>query len=155
VTKDQLNLVLSFFSRVDSKASVVLAVDTAMLGYLASKIPQVKWPPSWPLVIPLSAALLLFLSIWHLYKTAFPILKGGHSSRVYFREIAARTEAKFIDEFMAQQETDYSKDLLGQAWRNSEILVEKFNHLKSAFIFMALSVVPWTIALLQLAIKAP
>lgn len=30
VAKDQLNLVLSFFPRVDAKASVVLAVDTGM-----------------------------------------------------------------------------------------------------------------------------
>jgi len=151
--KDQLNLVLSFFPRVDSKASVVLAVDTAMLGYLASKIPQLKWPLSWPLLIPLAAFLLIFLSIWHLYKAAFPVLKGGSSSLVYFREIAARTEAKFIEEFSAQEASGYAKELLAQAWRNSEILIEKFNHLKRAFLFMALSVVPWTIALVQFAIK--
>ena len=153
VAKDQLNLVLSFFARVDSKASVVLAVDTAMLGYLAAKIPQITWPPSWSLVIPMSAFALIFISVWHLYKTAFPNLKGGSSSLVYFREIAVRTESKFIDEFSAQQESAYARDLLAQTWRNSEILVEKFNHLKCAFIFMGLAVVPWTIALVQFSIK--
>lgn len=152
--KDQLSLVLSFFGRVDSKASVVLAVDTAMLGYLASKIPELKLQPLWPLLIPLAAFVLIFLSIWHLYRTAFPVLKGGNSSLIYFREIAERTEAKFIDEFTELQEAAYAKELLGQAWRNSEILTAKFYHLKFAFIFMALSVVPWTIALIQFAIKA-
>jgi len=61
---------------------------------------------------------------------------------VYFREIAKRTEAKFIDEFLAQDETVYVKDVLGQVWRNSQILDEKFNHLKRAFVFMALAALP-------------
>jgi hypothetical protein len=126
-----------------------------MLGYLASRLSQPNWPPRWPLLIPFAACCLIFISIWHLYKIAFPVLKGGKSSLVYFREIAARTEAKFIEEFAAQPEAEYAKDVLGQVWRNSEILVDKFNHLKCAFIFMALSVLPWTIALIQLAIKTP
>jgi len=58
-----------------------------------------------------------------------------------------RTESKFIDEFMAQDEAAYVKDVLGQAWRNSEILVQKFNHLKVAFIFMAVAVLPWAVSL--------
>lgn len=41
-SKDQLNLVLSFFSRVDAKLSVVLAVDTGMLAVLAGDAPPVK-----------------------------------------------------------------------------------------------------------------
>jgi len=36
---DELVLVLSFFPRVDAKASVVLAVDTGMVGYLAAHLP--------------------------------------------------------------------------------------------------------------------
>jgi hypothetical protein len=84
-----------------------------------------------------------------LYKGAFPNLAGGNLSLVYFREIAKRTEAKFIDEFMAQQEADYVKDVLGQVWRNSEILVEKFNHLKCALTFMAVAVIPWIISIAQ------
>jgi hypothetical protein len=154
VAKDELNLVLSFFSRVDVKASVVLAVDTAMAGYLAGRMPSLKAMPYWQTLIPLTAFLLIGNSIWQLYKGAFPNLAGGNSSLVYFREIAKRTESKFIDEFMAQDETAYVKDVLGQAWRNSEILVEKFNHLKVAFIFMAVAVLPWAVSLAIFAARA-
>ena len=56
---------------------------------------------------------------------------------------------------MVQDEGTYAKDLLGQAWRNSEILVDKFIHLKRAFIFMAVSLVPWTVALIQSVTKFP
>ena len=145
--KNQLNLVLSFFSRVDAKASVVLAVDTGMAGYLASRLPSPNAVLPWLLLIPLLAFVLIGISLWHLYKGAFPNLTGGNLSLVYFREIAKRTETKFIDEFAEQSEADYAKDVLGQVWRNSEILVEKFNHLKCAFIFMALAVMPWASSL--------
>ena|SRR5437870_9427064 len=37
--RDQLSLVLSFFSRVDSKASALLAIDTGMLAILSSNAP--------------------------------------------------------------------------------------------------------------------
>jgi hypothetical protein len=154
VAKDQLNLVLSFFSRVDAKASVVLGVDTAMAGYLAGRMPSLKTMPYWQTLIPLVAFLLLGNSIWQLYKGAFPNLTGGNSSLIYFREVARRTEAKFIDEFIAQDETAHVKDLLGQAWRNSEILVEKFNHLRLAFVFMALAVFPWTVSLAIFAARS-
>jgi len=153
VAKDQLNLVLSFFSRVDAKASVVLAVDTAMAGYLAARLPSLKTMPLWQALIPLLAFASIGISFWNLYKGAFPNLVGGYLSLVYFREIAKRTEAKFIDDFSAQVETEYAKDVLGQVWRNSEILVEKFNHLKRAFIFMALAVVPWVISLALFAAR--
>lgn len=154
VAKDQLSLVLSFFSRVDAKASVVLGVDTAMAGYLAGRMPSLMALPYWQTLFPLAAFLLIGNSIWQLYKGAFPNLTGGSSSLVYFREIAKRTEAKFIDEFMAQDETSHAKDLLGQAWRNSEILVEKFGHLRLAFVFMALAVFPWAVSLAIFAARA-
>jgi hypothetical protein len=153
--KDQLNLVLSFFSRVDAKASVVLAMDTAMAGYLASRLPSPKTVLPWLLLIPLLAFVLIGISVWQLYKGAFPNLTGGKRSLVYFREVADRTEANFIDEFTEQSEVDRAKDLLGQVWRNSEILTEKFNHLKSAFIFMALAVVPWAFSLALFAMVSP
>jgi hypothetical protein len=152
--KDQLDLVLSFFSRVDAKASVVLAVDTGMAGYLASRLPPPNTVVPWLLLTPLLAFALVGFSLWHLYKGAFPSLAGGNLSLVYFREIAKRTESKFIDEFTEQSEANYAKDVLGQVWRNSEILVEKFNHLKCAFIFMALAVVPWAFSLGLFSMKS-
>jgi hypothetical protein len=154
VAKEQLNLVLSFFSRADAKASVVLGVDTAMAGYLASRMPSLKAMPYWQTLIPLTAFLLIGNSIWNLYKGAFPNLEGGNLSLVYFREIAKRTEAKFIDEFMTQDPGDHVKDVLGQVWRNSEILTEKFKYLKVAFVFMALAVLPWAVSLAIFASRA-
>ncbi len=62
VARDQLNLVLGFFPRVDAKASVVLAVDTGMAGYLASRLPAPKFVLSWQLLVPMAAFVLIGLS---------------------------------------------------------------------------------------------
>jgi hypothetical protein len=150
---DELGLVLSFFPRVDAKASVVLAVDTSMVGYLAAHLPRLDSVLWWEFLAPACTIVLLAWSFWHLYKGAFPQLKGGEGSLVYFREIAKRTETKFVDEFMSQAEPAYTKDLLGQVWRNSQILKGKFDSLKYSFILMALAVLPWTISLADFALR--
>lgn len=152
-SRDELVLVLSFFARVDAKASVVLAVDTGMVGYLAAHLPGTDSMRWWEFLAPALTIALLAWSFWHLYRGAFPQLKGGEGSLVYFREVAGRTETKFVDEFTAQQELAYAKDVLGQAWRNSQILKAKFDDLKYSFILMAIAVVPWTVSLANFALR--
>lgn len=150
--KDQLDRTLGFFSRVDAKASVILAVDTGMLGILVTNTPPVR-TFDWSLLIVLLPTILLAASYWHLYKEAFPSLDGGHDSLIYFREIAKRTESQFVGAFQSQTEDSYLADLLSQVWRNSEILKEKFNHIRRAIDFMVLSILPWLISLAMLASK--
>ena len=152
--RDHLNRVLGFFARVDAKASVVLAIDTGMLGFLVSRVPSIHSLAWWEIAIPIATMVSLGISLWFLYWGAFPSLKGGNASLVYFREVANRTEAKFIDEFVKQSVSDHAKDLLGQSWRNSEILKEKFDRLKIAFIFLALAIPPWVASLLIFTLKA-
>src|SRR5208283_2331898 len=135
-SKDQLNLVLSFFPRVDAKLSVILAIDTGMLAVLGSDAPPLA-ALSLPMIVTASfAVLLLAISVIFLYRGAFPSLKGGSASLVYFREIANRREHQYIEEFRGQTNEQHVNDLLGQAWRNSEILKAKFDALNMSFIFL-------------------
>jgi hypothetical protein len=145
--RSQLDRVLSFFQRVDGKASVVLAVDTGMLAFLVAHVPAPHLLTWWEIAVPTLTVVLLAISLWFLYKGAFPNLEGGSASLVYFREIAGRTEARFIEEFSKQSLADHCKDLLGQVWRNSEILKEKFDCLKVACIFLAVAILPWIVSL--------
>jgi hypothetical protein len=147
--RDQLSLVLSFFSRVDAKASALLAIYTGMLALLTSKAPPFTTMPVLSYALAGATVAMLGGSLWFLYRVAFPSLDGGHQSLIYFREIARRTETKFIDAFRAEEEESRVKDLLGQVWRNSCILTAKFDALKWAFILMALAIIPWatTVAL--------
>jgi hypothetical protein len=153
-SKDQLNLVLGFFSRVDSKLSVLLAIDTGMLAVLGTNAPPVQALSVGMAVAALAAVALLGASIVFLYRGAFPSLKGGEASLVYFREIAGRTEHQFIEQFRRQDDEQHVGDLLGQVWRNSEILSAKFDALKVAFTLLAIALVPWVAALAMFATHA-
>jgi hypothetical protein len=73
-------------------------------------------------LVALLALALIALSLVFLYQASFPRLVGGRSSLLYFREIAKRKEAAFIDEFSEQSEEAFLKDVLAQVWRNSQIL---------------------------------
>lgn len=154
VAAQQLDRVLSFFPRADSKGSVVLAVDTGMLAILAGNCPAVT-AFDWWMLLPLLPLVLLGISLCRLYLGAFPNLKGGEESLIYFREIAKKREQPFVDAFIAQAEAAYVKDVLGQVWRNSQILKMKFDHLSSAFNFMALAIVPWLGSLVLFSIHYP
>lgn len=146
-SKDVLQLVLGFFPRVESKFSVILAIDTGMIGFLAANAPPFTAFSKWMLLSTAATVLLFAASIAMLYRGSFPNLKGGESSLVYFREIAKRREHHFIEEFSAQNEKQYGHDLLAQVWRNSQILTVKFDSLKLAFTFLALAIVPWIVTL--------
>ena len=54
---------------------------------------------AWMAIPPSIAAGLLVASYIFLYRGGFPNINGGHASTIYFKEIAKRTEAKFIEPF--------------------------------------------------------
>jgi hypothetical protein len=148
LARDQLSRVLGFFPRVDAKSSVLLSVNIAMLALLAGRAPlnQLRWNSLSALVAFLALALIA-ISLIFLYQASFPRLVGGQDSLLYFRGIAARKESAFIDEFSAQSEQAYIKDMLSQIWRNSEILKQKYDHIKYSFITLICALPPWFIAL--------
>ena len=142
-----LDRILKFFPRVDSKASFIAALDTAMLGLIAANVSFAD-VLNWCIIVPaFSSSALLVISLCFIYRCQYPNLQGGTSSLVYFQEIATRTEATFIKEFLKTTEDDYARDILGQVWRNSEILKQKFAALKVSFIATGLAILPWVIIL--------
>ncbi len=149
----QLTLTLSFFPRVDAKLSTVLAVDTGMLAALTAGIPAVRAISVWSAAASILTALLLAASFLFLYMGAFPNLKGGHSSVVFFKDIAARNESRFVEDYQRQSVESLKVDILSQVWRNAEILSVKFHYLKMAFVTMACAILPWGISLALFAIQ--
>ena len=143
----QLDRVLGFFPRVETKVSFLFAMNSGLLAILALNL-QIADFYRWYLIIPaIAAVLLLAASLYFVYRCTFPQLKGGANSLIYFREIAKKTEAGFITEVLAQDDEKYARELLGQVWRNSEILKIKYDAMKVAFILAALALIPWLLFL--------
>jgi hypothetical protein len=150
-SREQLALILSFFPRVDAKLSTILAIDTGMLAALSASFPPIDNFRWWLAIAPGVTILLLAFSYRCLYRGGFPDVRGGHDSFVYFAAIAKRTEVRFIDGYIAQNHENLRCDVLGQVWRNSEILVDKYKSLKTSFLLMASAVPPWALSLALLA----
>ena len=146
IAKVQLERILGFFASVDAKASVALGVNVAMLGLLAANAPSVKLLNPWDLFAA-PPILLIGISLYNLYHCSFPRLEGGKTSLVYFREIAERTEAKYIEEFRAETDDQHINDVLGQVWQNSKILRQKYELLRTSLVFLAWGTVAWVVCL--------
>lgn len=143
LAEQSLGRVLDFFSRVESKASFVFAMNTGMLGLLALNFHQ-QDICVWYIALPLVCAIaLLGASTYYVYRCMFPDLKGGAPSIVYFREIAERSSDQFTSQFLNSNSDVYTRDLVDQVWRNSQILAAKFDSIKVAFTLTALAILPW------------
>lgn len=154
IAKDQLTLVLSFFPRADAKISLLLGIDLAMLAYLVARSPGPAALDGKTFFASLPI-ILLSASLWYLYRASFPQLEGGRDSLIYFHEIGARTEGKFLDDFLKQSVDNHIRDLLAQVWRNSQILKSKYSDLRTAFQLLAWAVIPWLIALYLFSSASP
>ncbi|GAD58292.1 Pycsar system effector family protein [Brevundimonas abyssalis] len=143
----QLDRVLGFFPRVETRINALFGVNTVILavGALNVAAPDLKL---WYVSVPGAFALAgLLISYIFLYRANFPDVKGGQGSLIYFAEIQNRTEPNYQSELEACSDDQFRKDLVGQVWRNSQILCAKYVAVKIAIIATTLSLVPFFIFL--------
>ncbi|WP_221899260.1 Pycsar system effector family protein [Xanthomonas sp. SI] len=139
----QLQLVLGFFSRVDTKLSVGLGINLGMLAMIATRLPKVD-----ELTLLISVIGVLFLapltvSFWHLWWGYFPDMRGGSDSLIYFVRIARLSESDFIAACSKRTLSEFESDILGQCWRNSKVLSLKFQSLKYSYRATVVAIAPW------------
>jgi hypothetical protein len=134
---------LSWVAAADAKIAPILAIDTAMLGFIAALAPAAsKWtaPQSGVTAI---AGLLLLGSLGCLAAAVFPRLEGPKSSRVFFGGIAPQDREAYVESISCGESDELVKDFGRQCHRNAEIALAKFGFIRSAMILLFLSIVPW------------
>jgi hypothetical protein len=144
---EQLDRLMTFFSRVDSKATFLFALDTGLLALIGLNVHPddlALWYVGVPGVLAVG---LVALSLFFVMRELVPHLDGGRNSIIYFGEIAMRTEATFIEEFERLSQASLTRDALGQVWRNAQILKIKFGAVNWAFKITTAALVPWIIFL--------
>lgn len=143
LAEQSLSRVLGFFSRVESKSNYIFAIDSGMLGLVALNF-SYEDICVWYSIVPATITVtLIAFSIYYVYRCMFPQLKGSRPSIVYFKDIADRDAEEFVEAFLATETETYTRDLIDQTWRNSQILSEKFRTVKISFILTALAIMPW------------
>lgn len=147
---NELNLVLSFFPRVDTRLSAVLAINLGLIGWAVG-----RWPSSDKLTLTAVSIALAFLftlanRFRHAANAILPNTNGGTGSLVFYGSIAGMAESDFRDQFMARSSHQLACDLLEQAWRNSKVLECKFKALCGAVLWMIWTIPSWVLLLLVL-----
>jgi len=140
-----LKHMLGFFPRVDAKLSLLLSLNVAMGGILASSVREVSgW--HYTLLAPGLALGLLIASFWNLYRAALPqLMESRTASLIYFRAVAEKEEAAYVDAVLTTDAMELERDLARQTWRNAVILSEKFTRVDRAFRYTALAALPWAL----------
>ncbi|MBS7669592.1 Pycsar system effector family protein [Croceicoccus gelatinilyticus] len=147
IIQRQLDRVLGFFPRVEARINALFGVNTLILIIAALNVSAGDLQ-LWYVTIPGSLLLVgLLVSYYHLFRANFPDDNGGEKSLIFFKEIQKRTEANYIAEFHECSEATLRNDLLGQIWRNSCIVCEKYRRVKLAIIACAMSVAPFVVFL--------
>ena len=151
----QLSMIHQFFPRIDAKATFLFGIVSAQIAFAATKLSAATlsiWWVSIPLALFAVMAMIVVLMV---YRCAFPDLKGGHNSLIYFAEISKRTESSFCDAILSIESEELREEIATQIWRNSEIVAEKFRHLKAAMIAIMLGLVPWAAFIAATAFASP
>ena len=124
----QLDRVQAFMPRIDARVSAMFAIVSAQIAIAAINLQIDDFRVWWVAVPSVMFFTLAGFCVFCLYRCIHPNLVGGSNSLVFFGTIAKMREAEYIDKMRAVSEEEYIKDVLGQVWRNSEIVAEKYKH---------------------------
>jgi hypothetical protein len=138
---------LEWIGRHDSKTVFVTGIIIAMLGILTSASSKVS---NWVICDYISfgiTAVLLFTSLFFIYRSQYPKTFSQNTSLNYFGTIAEMKFDEFKRRTKQSSEEEYLDDILCQIHINSQILRLKFRCLKISLILLGIAVIPWLISI--------
>jgi hypothetical protein len=142
---------LNWIGAADSKVGSIIAVDTAMLGGLATIYGTARTKSEMAVILAVIAALLLTVALACIAGVVKPRLSGPPKSLIFFGKIAALPIADYQDQFRRATRDELFADLSDQIHRNAEIAKHKHEFVVSAILVSILSVPFWTLAVCFLA----
>lgn len=152
VIQRQLDRVLAFFPRIESRINGLFGVNTLIFVIATVNLSAGDFR-IWYVTLPAIALTIgLMISYFHLLRANFPDVNGGESRLVFFKTIKERTEIAYRDALTASSDAQFRDDLIGQIWRNSCILCDKYKFVKKAIIATTISLVPFFVFLAATAI---
>lgn len=149
----QLDRLLTFFPRVDSKVTSLFAVTSAQLAVAALNLTLSDLKVWWITGVLIAFVLCAAWVMVHLYRCTYPHLEGGQQSLIYFAEIVKKQPHAYVRAIDSVKLEAYREDVAGQIYRNAEILCLKYRFLKRATIGASVSIIPWSALLLATSLS--
>lgn len=143
---------LGWIAVAEVKAGFIVAIDSAMLGALATAFSGLEAceRTAWANIITCIAGAFLIIGVICSAMAVLPRLNGPRSSNIFFGGICKKTALDFESEFMACHQEDLLKDCLAQIHRNGEIARDKFSWVKCGMLWSFASILPWLASLAML-----
>ena len=146
---------LGWIAAAEIKVGVIVALDTAMLGVLAtsfgSLLPAER--TAWANLFTLLAAITIVVAIICAAMSILPRVNGPKKSLLFFGRIAGLHHPNYVANFRSATESEMLEDCLAQIHRNAEIAREKYMWVGRSMKWSFFSVVPW-VAALSLLVRA-
>ena len=143
IAEQSLARQLDWIKSVDTKVSILVAVNVATLGLLATRIPAK--PEDWcvtALFVCIGAGCYL-LSLVFCWMASFPRLESPNLSMLFFGSISSRSPEDYASRFASLSEEAYLADLLTQVHRNAELASVKFGKVRWATGLLLVGTLPW------------
>lgn len=143
---------LAWIAAAEVKVSVIVAIDTAMLGGLGAAFgatgsaARTTWAYLWIVI----ATVALAGGILCAAMAVLPRVTGPTKSLVFFGRIGPCADAEYIAQFRQATDSDLLADWTAQIHRNAQIACDKFAWVRKSMYWSFLSVVPWFAAIIAL-----
>jgi len=142
-----LECMLDWNGRYDNKLVIILGINTALLGTLATLAPPFEVWTQIMIIFMVGTVIAFGASYVFLYMGSYPRTSGPVKSLWYFGSISKMKYQEFEKSFLTKDIEGHIIDVLKQIHRNSEILSLKFSYLKLAYTALILGVFSWVITI--------
>ena len=140
---------LGWNATADIKVGVAMALDTAMLGGLATAFgtsePHLR--TAWCYLAVLAACSGMIIAMFCAGMAAVPRMLGPVESMIYFARIKEKSEADYVNQFARLSEQKLLADLRTQIHRNAEIATDKHWWVRKSLIWSFCAAIPWIFAI--------
>lgn len=143
---------ISWINAADVKVGVIVALDLALIGGLASafNISELESRRWWTYLFIGMATLLLALALYFSARALSPRTNGPSQSFLFFGPISNKTVIEYQSQFISVTEEELILDWTQQIHRNALIAREKYKSVKRSMTCSFAASIPWAVAVVLL-----
>ncbi len=144
---------LAWIAAADAKAAVIVTLNTAMVGGLATLYSVKPCVTSCTKSFLALSLIIFFTIVYCTTKAVFPRLIAPKQSLVFFGEINKLKPNYYINKIATAKDEELLADWTMQIHRNAEIASQKFYWIKYATILSIFFAIAWSCTIFLLSIS--
>jgi hypothetical protein len=129
----------------DTKISMLLPINTALLAVLGSQLDGAHLAVHWLLVVATSVPSLI--SFGSSVMAAMPHLRRTGGSLIYFGDVARHTPDEYRAGIFSVTQEAHLKDLAEQVHESAQLAERKYRHVRVAYVALLIALPFWVAAI--------